>query len=91
MDVILNIEKWVNYKDFFKYCNFIVIHRPGSDISDFEELKNRLLGFGFKYKIIDFAASIVSSSSIRSSKDFYKNSDLPKQVAKYIVDKKLYT
>ena len=91
LDVILNIEQWANYRDFFGFCGFVVIRRPGSDLSQFEELKNRLLGFGFKYEIIDFSPSIVSSSSIRSSKDFYKNSDLPKDVAKYIVDKKLYT
>ena len=93
MDVILNFKKWQNYQDFLPLTNFAIIHRAGSEITEFEKLVKELTDEGLKinYDFVYFEASDVSSSKVRNSKYIEQHQDLSPDVANYIKDKKLYS
>jgi len=84
-DNLITFTSWYRHEDILDLCNLLVAKRPGSIIENIPELVMK------KCLFIDHNPINISSSEIRESIKTNKfSADIPKNVLRYIKDKRLY-
>jgi len=92
-DTLLVLDKWKEIGEIFKLCGFLVIYRPGSDISKvLLKIKEYEDGYGAHISMIKEDGYKAASSAIRVSLINGDNTEnlLPSSVYQYILEHNLY-
>lgn len=91
LDSILYLEMWENYEEFINNTTFAVIKRPEYNLSDFDNLINKVSqqSLVIKYNFIKITPNVLSSSLLRQNIDKLNQYTHP-DVAEYIRLNRLY-
>ncbi len=92
-DILLEIEKWKNFRELISICKFILLYRPGKEDAGIEKkIKELNLSYGVQFEKVKSPLIEISSTEIR---DRVKNRLsikylVPESVEDYILKHNLY-